>query len=191
MNKRLLTSTLLGSLLMVNMANAQTCTTAAIAESTPTSGFTFSTDGKTATHTAMGLMWKRCLEGQAFSDNGTSDDYLDDTCTGSAPRMNWKAALNQAQTANSANDSGYNDWRVPNSKELGSIVEYCRRRPAINTDVFRDFPTLDSVRVWSSSPETYPDTLVGAWGANFAYGSASWYQRSDTNRVRLVRSVTD
>lgn len=184
MNTQLLTSTLLVGLLIAGVANAQTCTNTAIAESTPTSGFTFNTGG-TATDKATGLMWKRCLEGQTFSDNGTPGNYLDDQCTGSATAMGWQAALNRAQTANTANDSGYNDWRVPNLKELKSTVEYCRVNPAINTEVF---PAAPASSIWSSSPAVSDPSY--ALSVGFFDGYSNWYDRFNYNdgQVRLVRS---
>lgn len=40
--------------------------------------------------------------------------------------MNWKDALSWVQTRNAANYLGHNDWRLPNAKELQSIVDYTR-----------------------------------------------------------------
>ncbi len=175
MNQRLTFSTLLASLLLSGMASAQTCTNANMAESTPTSRYTFGTGGVVTDNTT-GLMWKRCLEGQTFSGS---------TCTGSAANLNWQAALNQAQTANTTNDSGHNDWRVPNLKELKSTVEYCRVDPAINTDVFPGW----SYWQWSSSPlVNYPDYASSAWDVYFGDGSAFWPSRGSAYHVRLVRS---
>lgn len=175
---------LLSALLLPGTAAAQTCTNANMAESTPTSRYTFAVGGVVTDNTTS-LMWKRCLEGQTFSDNGTPENYLDDTCTGSATGLNWQAALNQAQTANTANDSGHNDWRVPNLKELNSTVEYCRVSPAINTEVF---PNALSSTVWSSSPVTYPGYASFASNVDFYDGGNSWDVRNYGNRVRLIRS---
>lgn len=182
MYKQRLICTLLGGLLMTGMANAQTCTNTAMVESTPTSGFTFNAGG-TVTHNATGLMWKRCLEGQTFADNGTPSNYLDDKCTGTATGLNWQAALNKAQTANGANDSGHNDWRVPNHKELTSIVEFCRTSPAINTEVF---PGSSSSAVWSSSPGAESNAWRVPFNNSYDYGF--WDNRDRSLSVRLVRS---
>jgi hypothetical protein len=38
--------------------------------------------------------------------------------------MNWEAALAWAQQMNAENYLGYSDWRLPNAKELQSIVDY-------------------------------------------------------------------
>ncbi|MEJ2396232.1 MAG: DUF1566 domain-containing protein [Candidatus Thiodiazotropha sp.] len=67
----------------------------------------------------------RCPLGFAVDDAGTPDDYSDDACveTGGTSNMNWQAAL---ETAAALNDGGgfasFTDWRLPNIKELVSIV---------------------------------------------------------------------
>ena len=60
-------------------------------------------------------MWAKCSEGQS----GTN-------CTGDAKTMNWSAALT---AANNSNLGGYNDWRLPNFKELQALVDYSRYDP--------------------------------------------------------------
>ncbi|MFR9653046.1 MAG: DUF1566 domain-containing protein [Rikenellaceae bacterium] len=54
---------------------------------------------------ATGLMWQQ-------SDSGKG--------------MNWQEALDYAQKMNKKKYLGYSDWRVPNAKELQSIVDYTR-----------------------------------------------------------------
>ncbi len=59
----------------------------------------------TITDKATGLMWSQ-------SDSGTA--------------KNWQDALAWVQAQNSAHYLGYNDWRMPDAKELQSIVDYTR-----------------------------------------------------------------
>ncbi len=59
----------------------------------------------TITDNATGLIWTK-------SDSGTG--------------MNWQEALAWVQTKNAANYLGHSDWRLPNAKELQSIVDYTR-----------------------------------------------------------------
>ena len=64
----------------------------------------------TITDKATGLMWSK-------ADSGTG--------------MNWESALAWVQKKNAEEYLGHNDWRLPNPKELQSIVDYLRV-PAIN-----------------------------------------------------------
>ena len=56
--------------------------------------------------------------------------------------LNWKDALAWVQEKNAETFLGHNDWRLPNIKELHSIVDYTRSpaatsSAAINTDYFK------------------------------------------------------
>lgn len=78
-----------------------------------------------------------------FADNGNKT--ISDKATGlmwtkedSGKGMNWKEALAWVQQKNKEKYLGYSDWRLPNAKELQSIVDYTRspdttNSPAIDT----------------------------------------------------------
>ena len=151
---------------------AQECNQA-MRVSTPTEAFEIHADG-TATHRATGLTWQRCLAGQTFADNGTPADPRDDRCDGAARTYDWQAALAYA-------DSLGNGWRLPNIKELPSIVERSCWVPAINLTVFPDHP---SSWVWSGSPNDYTND---AWNVGFSYGGDGGGSRGLNLRVRVVR----
>ncbi|MEO5626652.1 MAG: DUF1566 domain-containing protein [Dokdonella sp.] len=137
-----------------------------VPESTPTSAFTDNLDG-TVTHNLTGLIWKRCAEGQAW-------DGL--TCSGTAATFRWAEALIQSKNANFA---GQIDWRLPNQKELMSIVEYCGYVPAINTI---EFPGAPSASFWSGSAYT-----SFAWYVDFTDGATNINGNLISLDVRLVR----
>ncbi|ALV63477.1 Putative PQQ enzyme repeat [Thermococcus sp. 2319x1] len=72
-----------------------------------------------------------------FVDNG--DGTITDRATGlmwtkndSGYCMNWEEALEYVQRMNEENYLGYSDWRLPNAKELQSIVDYTRAPDAVN-----------------------------------------------------------
>ena len=65
----------------------------------------------TVTDSAAGLMWTR-------------DDFGDVASNGPRSGMIWEDALALAQQKNAENYLGYDDWRLPNAKELQSIVDY-------------------------------------------------------------------
>jgi len=115
------------------------CLTTTITATTPTADFVLDNVNGTATHNKTGLMWKRCPEGATW--NGT-------TCTGAATGAAWGAALNSIITVNTNGFAGFNDWRMPNIKELRSIIERQCSAPAINVAVF---PTVATTRFWTST----------------------------------------
>ena len=154
--------------LACSAAQAVTCPNN-LPPSNPDSIYTVPGDG-TVTDTRTGLVWKQCLEGQSGADCGT----------GSATPMTWANALAHAESHNFA---GHSDWRLPNVKELQSLVENCRTGPSINDHVFRNQP---SSNVWSGSPDAGRSN--SAWSVGFYYGSASGNgYRSNDPYVRLVR----
>ena len=155
----LLLSTL--ALIIANTANAQTCNDS-IKETTPNIQLIDNRDG-TIIDNSTGLMWKQCSQGQSGS-----------SCTGSADAYSWKEALEQAYTHTYA---GYSDWRLPNIKELSSILERACYEPSINK---ARFPNTESNWYWSSS--AYANFDYGAWGVNFYLG------HSDAN-IRLGASM--
>jgi hypothetical protein len=66
-----------------------------------------------------------------FIDNG--DKTISDTATNlmwsqddSGSGLSWEEALVWVQEKNSSNFLGYSDWRLPNAKELQSVVDYSK-----------------------------------------------------------------
>ena len=141
-------------------AQAVTCTDPTIPPTNPDSVYTANGDG-TVSDTRNGLIWKQCAEGQS----GTS-------CSGSAKGYNWGAALRLAAASNFA---GHSDWRLPNVKELLSLVEECRIYPAINDNVFYN---ISSSNFWSSST---------GWYVEFGQGTTNISYKDYLLSVRLVR----
>ncbi|SJM92255.1 DUF1566 domain-containing protein [Crenothrix polyspora] len=160
------------------LGNTQTCKTQTITATTPTARFTRFNNG-TVFDKYTGLMWKKCSEGQQWNAANHTCNLLATTYD------NWQQALQQAQTINSSTGfAGYKDWRVPNIKELITLVEGQCHHPAINLSVF---PTTSGSAFWSSS-SLASDRDV-AWLVDFASGGTS--KSSKTNgeaQVRLVRS---
>ena len=63
------------------------------------------------------------------NDDGTVSDLAAGLMwdqSGSTEGMNWQQALAWVQERNAENYLGYSDWRLPNAKELQSIVDYER-----------------------------------------------------------------
>lgn len=175
LNRFLLTSTALVLVVLTPAAGAaQSCRTS-IPASTPTSAFALNADG-TATDVASGLVWKRCAEGQTW--DGAH-------CNGAAGTYNWRQALVQASTSNYG---GFTDWRVPNVRELRSIVEARCYNPTVNATVFPNTtsPSTSTVPFWTASPyATRADyaAYVDFWG-----GNSDADRKTVAKQVRLVRA---
>jgi len=156
--------------LVSHPVQAQTCN-ANMAASTPDSQLTDTGDG-TITDSKTGLMWKKCMEG-----------VTGNLCnTGAAATFTWQTALQQPGVVNGVGFAGYSDWRLPNIKELTSIVEERCYDPAIN---LTRFPNTPPSVVWSGSPVAYDS--YSAWVVNFSNGGSSNYYRGYYVQVRLVR----
>ncbi len=143
---------------------------AGIAPSNPDS--IYELHGETVTDTRTGLVWKRCSEGQSWTGS---------ICSGTASTHAWSAALTLAEDTTFA---GHSDWRLPNLKELRSLVEECRINPAINDTVFPNTPP--SSTFWSGSP--YANDSDFAWFIDSFVGGADYNVRSNAESVRLVRA---
>ncbi|MDG4550404.1 MAG: IPTL-CTERM sorting domain-containing protein [Candidatus Contendobacter sp.] len=143
-------------------------------ETTPTADFGATATDGTVIHIKTSLMWKRCAEGQTW--DGTTS-----SCTGSASALTWQAALAAAKDSTFA---GHSDWRLPNVKELQSIVESCGYNPAINQTIFPATPATSNF--WSAS--SYGPDPARAWSVPFNDGFYSVYDKlNDVLHVRLVR----
>jgi hypothetical protein len=171
--------------LAAGVAQAQVCNDR-IAFATPNGRFAVSGTG-IATDLRTGLTWQRCPVGFTFDDNGTPLLEQDDRCTpGATTTFTWQQALQDAEALNLA--GGYNgltDWRLPNIKELASIVETRCAAPSINLAVF---PGTPSVAVfWSASHQVGPPTFVSVQCIDFGTGQDRNVGKASLAHVRLVR----
>ncbi|MEA5446857.1 DUF1566 domain-containing protein [Gammaproteobacteria bacterium AB-CW1] len=82
----------------------------------------------TVVHQAYGLMWMRCSIGQEWDG---------ETCVGEPTTLDIQSAL---QTAADYSYAGYDDWRVPNIKELDTLIERSCAHPAIDLNLFPNTP---------------------------------------------------
>ncbi len=147
--------------------DAQTCRESSFAN-TPEARF--SIDGNEVEDHATGLICQRCSVGQTGDDCGG----------GHVQTYNWQGALNVAETERMATG---NPWRLPNVKELRSIVERKCLEPAIN---LRIFPNTNSSVYWTASPRA--NSAFHAWDVRFDQGSSHGSYKVVNQYVRLVRN---
>ena len=118
----------------------------------------------TITDNATGLMW-------AQNDSGTA--------------LNWEEALAWVKTQNDAAYLGYSDWRLPNAKELQSIVDYARSPdttgsaaidPLFNvTGITNEAGEADFPCYWTGTTHANWSENSGGFGAYVAFGRAMGY----------------
>lgn len=129
--------------------------------------FTDNGDG-TVTDTATGLMWSTIDSGDVALNLGVDG------------AMTWQDAL---QFVESSTYAGYDDWRLPDAKELQSIVDYTRSPDATGsaaidpvfdiTSVTNAAGELDWPEFWTSTSfEPGRDAVVVYFGRAMGYFSA-------------------
>ena len=156
----------------------------AMPESTPTDQFTF-VDGQNTlvvVDNKTGLMWARCAVGFVWDPStGACENPQADS------GMTWKSALEFARNTNSSDGSaylGYNDWRLPNVKELASIIERNCPSLSINSEVFPG--TLASV-YWTNTHDI--NSVGDVKVIDFSNGGLSALDSQKNVFLRLVRDA--
>lgn len=147
-----------------------------------------------ATDKVTGLMWMRCPWGMTLN---TVYGCIPAVVT---PRLGWKDAIDKADDpAGDGSHSlfGKSGWRVPNVKELASIIEHGCESPSINKLVF---PSTPVGKFWTSSPISKTGALSNVWAIDFQTGVAdagveATYQSAGSVRTPVntlyVRFVRD
>ena len=131
----------------------------------PKTGARFTDNGDgTITDNATGLMWAKDGNGAGCNNGAT---------------LTWNNAIDWAEGLTFAT---YSDWRLPNVKELQSIVDYGRVSPAIDPV----FTNTQSNFYWSST--TYAGFSGLAWVVNFSSGNVDLDSKGSTYYVRAVRA---
>ena len=118
-----------------------------------------------------GLQWRRCVESKTW--NGS-------TCV-DGMSGNFRHASAFAQAASVPG------WRLPNVKELSSLVEPSRASaPLVDTTAF---PNTPLAAFWSTTPAVNSALAsdVNAFGVDFIDGQVRAYSRAFLFAVRLVR----
>lgn len=125
-----------------------------------------------------------------FAGNG--DGTITDNATGlmwaqddSGAGLNWEQALVWVEQKNAANYLGYSDWRLPNAKELQSIVDYTRSPDTIGsaaidplfnaTAITNEAGETDYSFYWSSTTHVNWTPTPGKAAAYIAFGRAMGY----------------
>ena len=126
-----------------------------------------------------------CPNEGRFVDN--QDGTVTDTCTGlmwqqatAQERLAWREAIAYCARLHCA---GHSDWRLPNVRELQSIVDYGRSVPSSD-------PIFGAESGWYWSSSTYVLYPSYAWSVNFSVGGVYSVNKDYDSFVRAVRGPT-
>ena len=129
-----------------------------------------------------GLMWAKCPLGVATNTLGE--------CVASLATVRYTFA-DAVQAAEGSTLGSYTDWRVPNIKELGSIVERKCHSPAANLAVFAGTGEVFEAPFWTSTPVKvtvgYDMWRVDFFHGNSFYGGVTTSADADKLMLRVVR----
>jgi hypothetical protein len=131
-----------------------------------------------------------------FTDNldGTVTDDLtgliwlkNANCFGAST---WKWAFNHADTLSHldcglTDGSNEGDWRLPNVRELFSLIDHSQYNPALPSGVATVFTGVQSGHYWSSTTNAH-DTS-GAWYVKLSNGNVNVVDKTGSNYVWPVR----
>ena len=113
-------------------------------------------------------------------------------------KRTWEQALSDANTLSSGSagltdGSVAGDWRLPNVKELQSLIDFAYFNPALSsasgTSKWTSGDAFIGVRsnyYWSST--TYSSGTGGAWHVGLAGGNVGYGRKTDTGYVWPVRA---
>ncbi len=137
-----------------------------------------------------GLLWARCPLGYTFGSRGTCEAVPGETAL-----FTWGDAL-AAVVALKGTDflnAGFTDgWRLPNIKELASIVERRCKEPALNGN---SFPGHLPAYYWSATPVPQLTVAVGqnweqqVWAVNMKSGAVVTIFKGDPNDATTERGL--
>jgi hypothetical protein len=130
------------------------------------------------------------------TDNRTSLTWEKKTDANVNDNYTWLGAFDYIAELNAMNGgvgfAGHNDWRLPNIKELLSIVDFGRFNPSIDPIFGPTIGRLNFVRFWSSTSWAAYYPQYNAWAVDFAdaygnYAGTLAFGKASFLRVRAVR----
>lgn len=104
-------------------------------------------------------------DGDSFIDLLTGLEWWRDASAAGFPQ-NWAEALDWIADLNQARLGGHADWRLPNRRELRSLIDYSRHRPALPADL----PACNVFQSWYWTSTTAAIHPAHAWYVDLAGG---------------------
>ncbi len=137
----------------------------------PTPRFTDNADG-TVTDNLTGLMWLK--DANCAYTISYNPDIWGNGCVTWQHALDFVAGINSGTYSNC--QGGHADWRLPNTKELRSLVDYSKWSPALPAG--HPFTNAQADYYWSSTTNTYPAFTDNAWGVRLDIGDVSCHGKT-------------
>ena len=130
----------------------------------PTLRFRDNSDG-TVTDMLTGLMWLKDMD--------------------SVVNKNWGDALVACNTLDHP-ESGHDDWRLPNIREIWSLIDYSQDRPALPSEgsVFDNIPNIAEDIFWTSTTDA--QQVTQAWFVDMRFGELSTAIKSTNSNTYVL-----
>ena len=130
------------------------------------------------------LLWSKCTLGQTYNQ-------VDNSCSngGATSYTTWQEALQATETPVNTTVGTITGFRLPNIKELTSIVNYQCVFPAVDEALF---PSTENEPYWTNTPDAprsgaQINTGLNGLVINFATGEEFIDQDRDRILIRLVK----
>jgi hypothetical protein len=143
-------------------------------DSWPTPRFSPSGEGAVSDHLT-GLIWMRdanliTTRDREFDHDGAVNDGA----------VTWQHALGYVKKLNDEEYLGYNDWRLPNIREIKSLIHYASASPsAWLKETEQGFVNVQDGLYWSSTTSALSCSM--AWTAAFLIGSLNVADKDETH----------
>lgn len=105
-------------------------------------------------------------------------------CQGVAQQVSWPQAREHAERINREGQFFFNDWRLPNMREMALITERACRNPRINLQVF---PQTPAAAYWTGGLKSVGGYEPQAFFMDFGPGGMGHDDQQRLHYVRLVR----
>jgi len=129
------------------------------------------------------------LTGLVWAPNGnlmsTRDSHWEKQGPASDGTVTWQHALDYVAKLNAENYLGHNDWRLPNIKELKSLINVAQPNTAawLNNQGFTNAQAGDFY--WSST--SYTNDAAKAWVVDMTYGNMNYFNKANNHYLWPVR----
>ena len=148
---------------------------------------------ETVTDNLTGLMWLKdadCIRTNypAF-DNDEDSGIAEDGSVHWQHALDFVAGINDGTYSSCGGDLPYTDWRLPNIKELSSLIDYSQNDPALPFLFTLLIENEQSYYYWSgTSYVLYPQYV---WGVTYETGYMIYVNKLDNLYVWPVRGGND